>query len=140
SPNVPNIGLIAQQAEAAGADAITAVNTMGPGMLIDIKMRCPILANKVGGISGQALKPIAVRCVYDIYKAVKIPIIGTGGIIKGTDAIEMLMAGASLLGIGSAIVAYDLACFDMINEKIQEFMKEEGFSDISELVGLAHEK
>lgn len=140
SPNVPNIGMIAQRAEEAGADAITAVNTMGPGMLIDIKMRRPILANKVGGVSGQALKPIAVRCVYDVYKAVKIPIIGTGGVIKGNDAIEMLMAGASLLGIGSAIVAYDLACFDMINEKIQEFMKEEGFSDISELVGLAHEK
>ena len=139
SPNVPNIGLIAQQAEAAGADAITAVNTMGPGMLIDIKMRRPILANKVGGVSGYALKPIAVRCVYDIYKAVKIPIIGTGGIIKGADAIEMLMAGATLLGIGSAIVSYDLACFDMITEKIGEFMKEEGFSDISELVGLAHQ-
>jgi len=138
SPNVPNIGQIAQQAEAAGADAITAVNTMGPGMLIDIKMRRPILANKVGGVSGQALKPIAVRCVYDIYKSVKIPIIATGGIIKGNDAIEMLMAGGSLLGIGSAIVAYDLKCFDMITEKIQEFMKEEGFSDISELVGLAH--
>lgn len=139
SPNVSNIGLIAQQAEAAGADAITAVNTMGPGMLIDIHMRRPVLANKVGGVSGQALKPIAVRCVYDIYKTVKIPIIATGGIIKGEDAIEMLMAGGSLLGIGSAIVSYDLACFDMLTDKIREFMKEEGFSDISELVGLAHQ-
>lgn len=138
SPNVPNIGLIAKQAEAEGADAITAVNAMGPGMLIDIHMRRPTLANKVGGVSGQALKPIAIRCVYDIYKAVKIPIIATGGIIKGEDAIEMLMAGGSLLGIGSAIVAYDLKCFDMITDKIREFMKEEGFSDISELVGLAH--
>ncbi len=138
SPNVPNIGLIAQQAEAEGADAITAVNTMGPGMLIDIKMRRPTLSNKVGGVSGQALKPIAIRCVYDIYKAVKIPIIATGGIINGRDAIEMLMAGGSLLGIGSAIVAHDLKCFDMITDKIREFMQEEGFSDISELVGLAH--
>ena len=138
SPNVPNIALIARQAEEAGADAITAVNTMGPGMLIDIKMRRPILANKVGGVSGQALKPIAVRCVYDIYQAVKIPIIGTGGVIKGSDAIEMLMAGASMLGIGSAILAYDLKCFDMLTDKIREFMKEEGFNDISELVGLAH--
>ncbi len=138
SPNVPNIGLIAQQAEAAGADAITAVNTMGPGMLIDIKMRRPILANKVGGVSGQALFPIALRCVYDIYKTVKIPIIATGGVIKGDDAIAMLMAGGSLLGIGSAIVSYDLKCFDMITDKIGEFMKEEGFSDISELVGIAH--
>ncbi len=139
SPNVHNIGLIAQQAEAEGADAITAVNTMGPGMLIDIRMRCPVLSNKVGGVSGQALKPIALRCVWDIYKAVKIPIIATGGIIKGEDAIEMLMAGGSLLGIGSAITSYDLACFDMITDKIQEFMKEEGFTDISELVGLAHQ-
>jgi dihydroorotate dehydrogenase (NAD+) catalytic subunit len=138
SPNVPNIGIIAQQAESEGADAITAVNTMGPGMLIDIKMRRPILANKAGGVSGQALKPIAVRCVYDIYKAVKIPIIATGGIVNGQDAIEMLMAGGSLLGIGSAIVYHDLECFDMITDKIREFMKEEGFSDISQMVGLAH--
>lgn len=138
SPNVPDIALIARQAEAEGADAITAVNTMGPGMLIDIKMRRPILANKVGGVSGQALKPIAVRCVWDIYKAVKIPIIATGGIINGNDAIEMLMAGGTLLGIGSAIVCHDLKCFDMITDKIREFMEEEGFTDISELIGLAH--
>ncbi len=139
SPNVPNIGLIAKQAESEGADAITAVNTMGPGMLIDIRMRRPTLANKVGGVSGQALKPIAVRCVYDIYKAVKIPIIATGGIVNGQDAIEMLMAGGSLLGIGSAIVYHELKCFDMITDKIRTFMQEEGFTDINELVGLAHE-
>jgi len=138
SPNVPNIALIAKQAEANGADAITAVNTMGPGMLIDIDMRRPILANKVGGVSGQALKPIAIRCVWDIYKAVKIPIIATGGIINGRDAIEMLMAGGTLLGIGSAIASYDLKCFKIITDKITEFMTQEGFKDISELVGLAH--
>lgn len=138
SPNVPSIALIAQQAEANGADAITAVNTMGPGMLIDIDLRRPILANKVGGVSGQALKPIAVRCVWDIYKAVKIPIIATGGIITGRDAIEMLMAGGTLLGIGSAIASYDMKCFKMITDKISEFMVQEGFKDISELVGLAH--
>jgi dihydroorotate dehydrogenase (NAD+) catalytic subunit len=140
SPNTPIIGLIAQRAEAEGADAITAVNTMGPGMLIDIHMRRPVLANKVGGVSGQALKPIALRCVYDIYRHVKIPIIGTGGIVTGSDAIEMLMAGATLLGIGSAIAYYDLKAFEMILDKIQRFMKEEGFEDVSELVGLAHQK
>jgi len=138
SPNVSNIALIAKQAEAEGADAITAVNTMGPGMLIDIDLRRPILANKVGGVSGQALKPIAIRCVWDIYKAVKIPIIATGGIVSGRDAIEMLMAGGTLLGIGSAIAAHDLKCFTLITEKISEFMEQEGFKDISELVGLAH--
>ncbi len=139
SPNVPNIGLIAKHAEAEGADAITAVNTMGPGMLIDTKMRRPILANKVGGVSGMALKPIALRCVYDVYKAVDIPIIATGGIVSGTDAIEMILAGGSLLGVGSAIVYHDMKCFTMIVDKIREYMEEEGFNDISEMVGLAHE-
>ena len=139
SPNTPLIGLIAERAEAEGADAITAVNTMGPGMLIDIHMRKPILANKVGGVGGMALKPIALRCVYDIYKHVQIPIIATGGIVSGKDAIEMLMAGGSLLGIGSAIAYYDMKAFDLITNKIREFMEEEGFMDISDLVGLAHE-
>ncbi len=140
SPNVPNIGMIAKQAEAEGADAITAVNTMGPGMLIDPYMRRPILANKVGGVSGMALKPIALKCVYEVYEQVKIPIIGTGGIISGRDAVEMMMAGATLLGIGSAIIYYDLKCWDMITEKISAFMKEEGFDDVADLVGLAHGK
>lgn len=139
SPNVPDIGLIAKHAEMEGADAITAVNTMGPGMLIDAKLKRPILANKVGGVSGMALKPIALRCVYDVYKAVKIPIIATGGIISGTDAIEMILAGGSLLGIGSAIVYHDMKCFTMIVDKIREYMEAEGFVDISDMVGLAHE-
>ena len=139
SPNVANIGLIAKQAEEAGADAITAVNTMGPGMIIDPYMRKPVLFNKVGGVSGYALKPIAVRCVYDVYNAVKIPIIATGGIINGRDALEMLMAGGTLLGIGSSIVYNDLKAFDLITDKIRAFMEEEGFDDISELIGLAHE-
>jgi len=108
-------------------------------MLIDIKMKRPILANKVGGVSGYALKPIALKCVYDIYKAVDIPIIATGGIVSGTDAIEMILAGGSLLGIGSAILYHDMKCFTMIVDKIREYMKEEGFTDISEMVGLAHE-
>jgi len=139
SPNVANIGIIAKYAEEAGADAITAINTVGPGMLIDIHMRRPILANKVGGIGGQGIKPIAVRCVYDIYKHVSIPIIATGGIINGRDAIEMLMAGGTLLGIGSAIAYHDMKAFSLITNKIREFMEEEGFNDVSELVGLAHE-
>ncbi len=140
SPNVPDIGLVAKHAEANGADAITAINTMGPGMVIDIHMRRPILTNKVGGVSGHAIKPIALRCVWEIYRATKLPIIGTGGVIKGQDAIEMMMAGATLLGIGSAILYYDMACFDKITDKIRDFMKEEGFDNVSELVGLAHEE
>ena len=139
SPNTPLIGLIAERAESEGADAITAVNTIGPGMLIDIYTRRPILANKVGGVSGMALKPIALKCVYDIYKHVQIPIIATGGIVSGKDAIEMLMAGGSLLGIGSAIAYHDMKAFDLITGKIREFMEEEGFMDVADLVGLAHE-
>ncbi|MBN1258831.1 dihydroorotate dehydrogenase [Candidatus Peregrinibacteria bacterium] len=139
SPNVPDIALIAKEAEENGADAITAVNTMGPGMLIDPYARRPILANKVGGVSGYALKPIALKAVYDIYNAVKIPIIATGGIVTGRDALEMLMAGGTLLGIGSSLMYNDMQAFEIILDKIREFMKEEGFEDISELVGLAHE-
>jgi dihydroorotate dehydrogenase (NAD+) catalytic subunit len=138
SPNVPNIGLIAKHAEEAGADAITAINTVGPGMLIDIYTHRPILANKVGGVGGMGIKPIAIRCVYDIDKNVKIPVIATGGIMNGKDAIEMLMAGGTLLGIGSALTVHDLQAFDRIVDTIRSFMQEEGFSDIAELVGLAH--
>lgn len=139
SPNAYRIGEVAQRAEAEGANAITAVNGMGPGMLIDSRMRAPSLGNKLGEVSGQALKPIALGCVYTIYEHVKIPIIGTGGIVNGTDAVEMLMAGATLLGIGSAIAYYDLKAFGMIQEKLKRFMEEEGFNDVSELVGLAHQ-
>lgn len=138
SPNVPNIGLVAKHAEAEGADAITAVNTMGPGMLIDVDFRKPILTNKVGGVSGQALKPIAVRCVYDIYKAVDIPIIATGGIMNGRDALEMIMAGGTLLGIGSAIMFHDMRAFKVITDGIKNFMEKEGVKHVSELIGAAH--
>lgn len=140
SPNVPDIALVAKHAENEGANAITAINTMGPGMLIDINMRRPILSNKVGGVSGHAIKPIAVRCVWDIYKAVKIPIIATGGIINGNDAIEMLMAGGTLLGIGSAIAYHDMKAFTMITDRIKAFMEQEGFTNISQLTGLAHKE
>ncbi len=129
---------MAQKLEAEGVDAITAVDAMGPGMLIDIKMRCPVLSNKVGFVSGQAIKPIALRCVWDVYKAVKIPIIASGGIVNANAAIEMLMAGASLLAIGSAIMSYDLKAFTIIQEKIQKFMKEEDFNDVKDLIGIAH--
>jgi len=139
SPSVPNIGDVAKAAEKAGADAITAVNTMGPGMMIDINTAKPVLEFKVGGVSGPALKPIAVRCVYDIYEAVKIPIIGTGGINTGKDAIEMLMAGASAVGIGSGIYYKGIDIFKKICNEIEEWMKERGYSNIKEIIGIAHE-
>jgi dihydroorotate dehydrogenase (NAD+) catalytic subunit len=101
TPQAVNIGEIAKACEDAGADCISAINTLGPGMLIDIDVAKPILSFKTGGISGPAIKPIAVRCIYDIYKSVKIPIIGMGGVCCGRDAIELMMAGASCVGIGS---------------------------------------
>ncbi|CAL7960891.1 Dihydroorotate dehydrogenase B (NAD(+)), catalytic subunit [Gammaproteobacteria bacterium] len=102
SPQAWNIAAIAKAAEDNGANAINAINTIS-GMVIDIKARQPILHNKIGGVSGPALFPIALRCVHDIFKVVKIPIIGTGGITTWDDAIAMIMVGATLLGIGSAV-------------------------------------
>ncbi|MDO8740291.1 MAG: dihydroorotate dehydrogenase [Candidatus Woesearchaeota archaeon] len=139
SPNVSNIKEIAKAVEAAGADGITAVNTAGPGMVIDIKTAKPILHNKMGGISGAALRPIAVRCVYDIYETVKIPIIGTGGITNGRDAVEMLMAGATAVGIGSGVYYRGIDVFKKVCSEIEEFMKKEGYKNLKEIIGKAHE-
>jgi len=105
APTVPNIGEIAVAVVEAGAAAITAVNTM-PGMLSDAESVLPVHANRTDGVSGPALKPIALRCVYEIAGAVRVPIIGTGGVITATDALEMLMAGATAVAIGSAVCRY----------------------------------
>jgi dihydroorotate dehydrogenase (NAD+) catalytic subunit len=139
SPNVRNIGEVAKAAEKAGASGITAVNTMGPGMIINPEAKKPVLDFKVGGVSGPALKPIAVRCVYDIYEAVRIPIIGTGGVTYGRDAIEMFMAGASCVGIGSGIYYRGIDIFKKICKEIEEFMERNSYNSIKEMVGIAHE-
>ncbi|HYW84726.1 MAG TPA: dihydroorotate dehydrogenase, partial [Spirochaetia bacterium] len=102
SPNVADIGAIARAVAAAGADAITAINTM-PGMLVDAETGTPVLANRSGGISGPALKPVALRCVHEIASVVGIPVIGTGGVLTGQDAVEMVSAGALCVGVGSAV-------------------------------------
>lgn len=137
SPNAWNIDQIAQAAEAAGADAITAVNTVS-GMAIDIANRAPILSNKQGGVSGPALFPIALKCVYDIYKKVKIPIIGTGGVTTGKDAVEMIMAGASLVGVGSAFYFRGQTALADIQKEMEEIMKKEGIKNLDEIRGCAH--
>ena len=103
APNVPSIGRIARAVVDAGADALCAINTM-PALVIDVESGQPVLANRSGGLSGPALKPIALKCVYDVYKACPgVPIIGTGGVTSGRDALEMIMAGATAVGVGSAI-------------------------------------
>jgi len=139
SPNTKNIGEVAKAAEKAGASVITAVNTLGPGMIINIESRKPVLDFKVGGVSGPALKPVAVRCVYDVYGSVKIPIIGVGGISNGRDAIEMMMAGATAVGVGSGIYYRGMEVFGKIKKEVSEWMEKNGYSNVKELVGVAHE-
>ncbi len=136
APNVPDIGRIAKSVVDAGADVITAVNTM-PGMVIDIEAAKPVLYNQSGGLSGPAIKPIAVRCVAEIAQCVDVPIIGTGGIVNGRDAIEIIMAGATAVGIGSAIWYRGAKAFDLINKEIEEFLQEHKINSISELIGTA---
>ncbi len=137
SPNVANVREIAKAVEAAGADAITAINTAGPGMVIDIETAEPILANKVGGISGPVVKALAVKAVWEIYEAVDIPIIGTGGVSNGKDAIEMMQAGATLVGVGSAVIE-GAEVFGKITKEIEDWCEAHEVSEISELIGKAH--
>lgn len=136
APNVPNLAKIALAVAGEGADALTAINTM-PGMIIDARARRPVLTNKSGGLSGAALKPIALRCVAEIALQVKIPIIGTGGISSGKDAAEMIMAGASLVGIGSVIWSRGIMAIQRLIEELSTFMIEERISTLTEIIGAA---
>lgn len=135
SPNVPNIGRIASACASAGADGFCAINTVGPGMAIDLKLRRPILTNKVGGVSGPAIKPVAVKCVNEVWKATKLPIIGTGGVLTGEDAIEMMMVGATLVGVGTAVYYRDISVFGKIVEEMEEWCKKNGVKDLKEIIG-----
>ena len=137
SPNVTDIASIARAVETAGADGITAINTL-TGMLIDVHARRPILANRTGGLSGPAILPLAVRCVYEIYRAVEIPIVGTGGISNGRDAIEMIMAGATAVGIGSALYEQGPEIFARIRSEMTTLMAELGCENLEEIRGAAH--
>lgn len=136
APNVPDIGGLAKVIEQSGADCITAINTM-PGMVIDARAARPVLTNKVGGISGRALKPIALKCVADIAKRVSIPVIGTGGITDGIDAVEMIMAGATAIGVGSAVYYRGPDVFKALPIELAAFMDEEGYTDLESMRGKA---
>lgn len=133
SPNVTDITEMAKAAEAAGADAISLINTL-TGMKIDIHKRTFALANKTGGLSGPAIKPVAVRMVYQASHAVKIPVIGMGGIANAEDAIEFLLAGASAVAVGAMNFVNPYATIEIV-EGIENYMKHYGIEDISELIG-----
>jgi len=137
SPNVNDIVKVAEAAVNAGADAVTAINTLR-AMAIDVETMRPILANKIGGLSGPAIKPIAVRCVYEISKKLSVPVIGCGGIEDWKDAVEFLLAGASAVQIGSALVGQDLTVFKSVTKGIEDYLTKKGFKSISEIVGLSH--
>ena len=133
SPNVTDITEMARAAEAGGADALSLINTL-TGMKIDIYKRRFAVANKTGGVSGPAIRPIAVRMVYQVAKAVKLPIIGMGGIALAEDAIEFIMAGATAVSVGTANFRNPSVTLDVI-KGIEEFMKAQGINDISEIRG-----
>lgn len=136
TPNVTDITSIGLAAERGGADAVVAINTVR-GMAIDIESGYPILGNKFGGLSGRAIRPIAIKCVYDLFKALDIPIIGVGGISDWRDAIEFIIAGARAVEIGSA-VGNNINIFDDISSCMEAFLTEKEWS-LNNIYGMAHE-
>lgn len=137
TPNVADIACVARAGVEAGADAITAINTVR-AMTINIETACPVLANKIGGLSGPSIKPIAVRCVYEIFEVVDVPIIGCGGIASWEDAVEFMLAGASAVQIGTAIASQGLSVFRSLVNGIESYLHSKGFRSAKEIVGLSH--
>lgn len=136
SPNVTDITEIAKACESAGADGLSLINTL-LGMRIDLKTKKPILANKMGGFSGPAIKPVALRMVFQVYDAVKIPIIGMGGISSAEDVIEMMLAGATAVQVGAANLVEPFACKNII-ENLPQAMEKYGINSLEEIIGGAH--
>jgi dihydroorotate dehydrogenase (NAD+) catalytic subunit len=133
SPNALDVSGIAAAAEDAGADGISLINTLGPGLLIDTTARKPVLHPRFGGISGPAVKPLALRLVYECAGRVKVPIIGMGGVVSGADAVEMLMAGASLVGVGTAIWLSGIDVIEKINSEVRDYLEGENLSSVGDI-------
>ena len=136
SPNVTDIASIAKACEAAGADGISLINTL-LGMRIDLRKRKPLLANKTGGYSGPAIKPVAIRMVYQVYDAVKIPIVGMGGVSTAEDVIEMMLAGATAVEVGAANLVNPFACKEII-EDLPRVMEKYNIQNLKDIIGAAH--
>lgn len=137
TPNVADITGVARAAAEAGADAVTAINTVR-AMAINVETAQPVLANKIGGLSGSAIKPIALRCVYEIYEAEAIPIIGCGGIKSWRDAVEFMLAGASMVQIGTGLAAEGVDVFKSITRGIEAYLEAKKIRSVKEIVGKAH--
>jgi dihydroorotate dehydrogenase (NAD+) catalytic subunit len=138
SPNVTDITEIAKAAEKAGADALTVINTVR-ALAIDVETQTPILSNVRGGLSGPAIKPIALRCVYDVFESVKVPVLGCGGITDWRDAVEFFLAGASAVQVGTAIAFEEPTVFQTINRGVTNYLKKKGYRSVNEIVGLSHQ-
>ena len=139
SPNVTDIVDIAKAAVKAGADALTVINTVR-AMAIDLETQEPILSNVRGGLSGPAIKPIALRCVYDVFESLpQTPIIGCGGVTDWRDAVEFFLAGASAVQVGTAIGLEDLSVFQVINRGVTSYLKRKAYRSVKEIVGLSHQ-
>ena len=136
SPNVTDIAAIAKACEDAGADGVSLINTL-LGMRIDLKKKKPLLANGTGGLSGSAILPLAVRMVYQVYKAVKIPIVGMGGVSSAEDVLELMLAGATAVEVGAANLVNPWACRDIIND-LPKTMEKYHVNNLEDLIGGAH--
>ncbi|MGN0173677.1 MAG: dihydroorotate dehydrogenase [Acutalibacteraceae bacterium] len=136
SPNVTDIASIAKACEEAGADGISLINTL-LGMRIDLKTKKPVIANKMGGFSGSAIFPVALRCVYQVYEAVNIPIVGMGGVSSAEDVIEMMLAGATAVEIGAANLINPFVCRDIIKD-LPQTMEKYNINNLNDIIGGAH--
>jgi dihydroorotate dehydrogenase (NAD+) catalytic subunit len=137
SPNVTDVIEIARAVVAAGADGITAINSVGPGVILDIETCRPVLAHGTGGLSGPGIRPIAVRCVRDICDAVDAPVLAMGGVTTGRDAVEMILVGATAVGIGSAVYYRGIEVFQQVCGEVCEYMERHGHSRLEDFRGKA---
>ena len=139
SIHCPSLTVMARACQEAGASAITAINTVGPGMIIETGFRRPVLTNKMGGVSGPAILPLAVKAVWEIRRACPLSIIGTGGVESADDALQMFMAGADAVGVGTGLWRRGVGLLDQINRDLEAWLTQQGCASITEIVGAVHD-
>ncbi len=137
SPNVTDVARIAREVVEAGADGITAINTLGPGIILDVETCRPVLHHGTGGLSGPGIRPIAVRCVRDICRAVDVPVLAVGGVMTGRDVVEMILVGATAVGIGSAVTYRGMEVFYKVCDELRDYMERHGYGRLEDFRGKA---